>query len=226
MEVADRTEADRKGGHIARRARRRAACCARPRRRPTRTSTPSRTSAATATSTPTTSGSTSSALRARAGRARRRARAADDRQPQDASTRRDKSHARGLPARDRDGRGDRRLRRRARRCASRARASRPSRRPSDLLVAALGRLRADRRRARRAGGRRDGAPPVVDLDDDHYKLLADFERALPGRARRRSSPASALTVRGRRRFGAAWCAAATVTVTGPLRVPDGAVLEG
>ena len=48
MEVTDRTEADRKGGHIARR-RRTATCCGRPRRRRTRTSTRCRTSAATAT---------------------------------------------------------------------------------------------------------------------------------------------------------------------------------
>ena len=39
MEVADRTEADRKGGHLARRATAAASCCARPRRRPRRTST-------------------------------------------------------------------------------------------------------------------------------------------------------------------------------------------
>ena len=35
--------------------------------------------------------------------------------------------------------------------------------------------------------RRDGTPPVVDLDDDHYKKLADFDDALPRRARRRWS---------------------------------------
>ena len=57
MEVTDRTEADRKGGHIARR-REAATCCARRRRRPRRTSTRSRTSRATATSTRTTCGST------------------------------------------------------------------------------------------------------------------------------------------------------------------------
>ena len=37
MEVADRTEADRKGGHLARRTPTAGWCCARPRRRPTRT---------------------------------------------------------------------------------------------------------------------------------------------------------------------------------------------
>ncbi len=58
-------------------------CCARRRRRPTRTWPPSRTSSATASSTRTTSGWTCEALRADARGARRRARAADDREPQD-----------------------------------------------------------------------------------------------------------------------------------------------
>ena len=49
MEVTERTEADRKGGHIARRPRAAATCCARPRRRRRRTSTRCRTSGATAT---------------------------------------------------------------------------------------------------------------------------------------------------------------------------------
>ena len=56
MEVADRTEADRKGGHLARRAPTASWCCARSPRRRTRTWTRSRTSRATATSTPTSCG--------------------------------------------------------------------------------------------------------------------------------------------------------------------------
>ena len=56
--------------------------------------------------------------------ARRRARAADDRQPRRPSTRRDKSSPAVYPARDRDGRGDRRVRGRAGGRACRARASR------------------------------------------------------------------------------------------------------
>ena len=55
MEVADRTEADRKGGHLARRATA-GCCCARSRRRQRPTGPPSRTSRATATSTRTTCG--------------------------------------------------------------------------------------------------------------------------------------------------------------------------
>ena len=29
---------------------------------------------------------------------------------------------------------------------------------------------------------RDGTPPVVDLDDDHYKLLRDFDARFPAGA--------------------------------------------
>jgi len=57
MEVADRTEADRKGGHLAAAAAT-AWCCGRSPRLRTRTSTRSRTCAGTATSTPTPCGST------------------------------------------------------------------------------------------------------------------------------------------------------------------------
>ena len=63
------------------------------------------------------------ALRAGARGARRRARAADDREPQDGRPDRPVL-ARGAPARDRDGRGDRRVRGRRARCTCRARASR------------------------------------------------------------------------------------------------------
>ena len=58
MEVTERTEADRKGGHLARRLRRTTgSSCARPRRRRTRTSRRCRTWASTATRTRTTCGS-------------------------------------------------------------------------------------------------------------------------------------------------------------------------
>ena len=67
-------------------------------------------------------------LARRHARARRRPRPAADRQPQDRRSRR-QVDARGVPARDRDGRGDRRVRRRAAGRASRAGASLRSRRP-------------------------------------------------------------------------------------------------
>src|SRR4051794_1917241 len=75
---------------------------------------------------------------------------------------------------------------------------------------------------------RDG-PPVVDLDDEHYKLLADFEARFP------SGPPSLvrcerLTVAGDVRFGADVVVRGAVTVEhdgdGQLHIEDGTVLEG
>ena len=71
---------------------------------------------------------------------------------------------------------------------------------------------------------RSGAP-LAELDDDHFKLIADFEAHLP------AGPPSLVacdrvTVRGDVVFGAGVVCRGTVTVTGPQRVPDGAVLEG
>src|SRR3954453_12410993 len=75
---------------------------------------------------------------------------------------------------------------------------------------------------------RDG-PPVVDLDDDHYKLLRDFEARFPAGA-----PSLArcdrLTVKGDVEFGADVVVRGAVTVEhdgdGRLRIEDGTVLEG
>ena len=74
-----------------------------------------------------------------------------------------------------------------------------------------------------AGGR--ATAPLVELDDDHFKLIADFEAHLP------AGPPSLvacdrISVRGDVVFGAGVVCRGTVTVTGPQRVPDGAVLEG
>src|SRR3954464_4802649 len=75
---------------------------------------------------------------------------------------------------------------------------------------------------------RDG-PPVVDLDDDHYKLLRDFE------ARFRSGAPSLvgcdrLTVKGDVEFGADVVVRGAVTIEhdgdGRLRIEDGTILEG
>jgi len=75
---------------------------------------------------------------------------------------------------------------------------------------------------------RDG-PPVVDLDDDHYKLLRDFEARFPAGA-----PSlvrcERLTVKGDVEFGADVVVRGAVTVEhdgdGRLRIDDGTVLEG
>ena len=158
-------------------ARTAASCCARRRRRPRRTSRRCRTSAATATSTPTTSGSTSR-------RCATRCEARDgvlglpmivNRKTVDPS---DPDSPAGRPARDRDGRGDRRVRGRPRaaRPAAALRAGQDDQRPAR---AALRRLRAARRPSRRARARRATEPPVIDLDPDYYKLVGDFEPRFP-----------------------------------------------
>jgi UTP--glucose-1-phosphate uridylyltransferase len=76
---------------------------------------------------------------------------------------------------------------------------------------------------------RGGRAPVVKLDPAHFKLLDDFEARFP-----RGAPSLAacerLQVDGDVRFGAGVVVRGRVTVTadgpGPLEVPDGAVLDG
>jgi len=75
---------------------------------------------------------------------------------------------------------------------------------------------------------RDG-PPVVDLDDDHYKLLADFEARFASGAPSLVE-CERLTVEGDVLFGADVVVRGAVTVEhdgdGQLRIEDGTVLEG
>jgi UTP--glucose-1-phosphate uridylyltransferase len=71
----------------------------------------------------------------------------------------------------------------------------------------------------------DGPGPVVTLDDDHYKLVPDFEQRFPAGApslRR----CGRLEVDGDVTFGADVVVEGDVHVTGPRRVPDGEVLRG
>jgi UTP--glucose-1-phosphate uridylyltransferase len=71
----------------------------------------------------------------------------------------------------------------------------------------------------------EGDGPVVSLDDDFYKRLADFEARFPeGPPSLRE--ASSLTVEGDVTFGAGVVVRGDVTVTGPTHVDDGTVLEG
>ena len=187
MEVADRTEADRKGGHIARRRDGRArAARDRPDARRRRRGLPGHRPPPLLQHEHAV-GRPAGAPRA-ARRARRRARAADDRQPQD---RRPVGQglARGRPARDGDGRGDRRLRRRAR-AARAAPPVRPGEDDERPPRAALGRLRPDRGRPRRAGR---GARRPAGRRPRRRALQAAraTSRSASPRARRRSSRASA-----------------------------------
>jgi UTP--glucose-1-phosphate uridylyltransferase len=100
----------------------------------------------------------------------------------------------------------------------------PVKTTSDLLV-----LRSDAYELRDGGrvalaaGRTTA--PLAELDDEHFKLIADFEAHLP------AGPPSLvacdrITVEGDVVFGAGVVCRGTVAVTGPRRVPDGAVLEG
>ena len=72
---------------------------------------------------------------------------------------------------------------------------------------------------------REGRPPLVELDSDHFKLLRDFEARFPA-----GPPSLArcdrLTVKGDVSFGRDVVVRGRVTVEGPRRIEDGAVLEG
>jgi UTP--glucose-1-phosphate uridylyltransferase len=71
---------------------------------------------------------------------------------------------------------------------------------------------------------REGRPPYVDLDTDHYKLVADFDARFP------YAPSlvgcDSFEVRGDVTFGRDIVARGEVVVEGVDRVEDGTVLEG
>jgi UTP--glucose-1-phosphate uridylyltransferase len=72
---------------------------------------------------------------------------------------------------------------------------------------------------------RDGTPPVVDLDDDHFKLLRDFDARFPAGAPSLVG-CERLAVEGDVTFGREVVVRGTVTVSGPRRIGDGELLEG
>jgi UTP--glucose-1-phosphate uridylyltransferase len=71
---------------------------------------------------------------------------------------------------------------------------------------------------------RDGRPPIVDLDSAHYKLLRDFDARFPAGAPSLVE-CERLAVEGDVTFGRDVVVRGTVTVRGPRRIEDGAVLE-
>jgi UTP--glucose-1-phosphate uridylyltransferase len=74
--------------------------------------------------------------------------------------------------------------------------------------------------------RPDAEPsPVVELDSDHYKLLADFEAHFPGGAPSLRD-CRRLEVEGDVTFGRGVVVRGVVQLEGPLSVPDGELLEG
>ena len=100
----------------------------------------------------------------------------------------------------------------------------PVKKTSDLLV-----LRSDAyvlgdgARIELADGR-DGAP-LVELDDDHFKRLRDFDAHFP-EGPPSLAAAERLDVRGDVTFGRDVVVRGNVTVEGPRRVEDGAELDG
>jgi UTP--glucose-1-phosphate uridylyltransferase len=72
---------------------------------------------------------------------------------------------------------------------------------------------------------RDGTPPVVDLDDDFYKLLRDFEARFPQGAPSLVE-AERISVSGDVTFGRDVVVRGTAQVEGPATIEDGTVLEG
>jgi UTP--glucose-1-phosphate uridylyltransferase len=100
----------------------------------------------------------------------------------------------------------------------------PVKTTSDLLV-----LRSDAyvlregARIELADGR--SAPPLVELDDERYKLLRDFDARFPA-GPPSLAEADKLTVEGDVTFGRDVTVRGTVVVEGPRRVEDGAELSG
>ncbi|HYP48879.1 MAG TPA: UTP--glucose-1-phosphate uridylyltransferase [Thermoleophilaceae bacterium] len=70
-----------------------------------------------------------------------------------------------------------------------------------------------------------GKPPFVDLDPDHYKLLAGFEERFPAGAPSLAA-CERLVVEGDVTFGRDVVVRGSVTVSGVSRVEDGTLLEG
>jgi UTP--glucose-1-phosphate uridylyltransferase len=77
----------------------------------------------------------------------------------------------------------------------------------------------------RLAASRDGRPPHVELDSDHFKLLRDFEAHFAA-----GPPSLAecerLAVNGDVSFGRDVTVRGSVTVDGPTRIEDGTTLEG
>jgi UTP--glucose-1-phosphate uridylyltransferase len=72
---------------------------------------------------------------------------------------------------------------------------------------------------------RDGTPPVVDLDDEYYKLLRDFDARFADGAPSLVE-CERLAVEGDVTFGREVVVRGAVSLTGPRRIEDGSVLEG
>jgi len=100
----------------------------------------------------------------------------------------------------------------------------PVKKTSDLLVLRSDAyVLADGARIELAEGRSQA--PLVELDDDHFKLLADFDARFPA-GPPSLAEAERLEVVGDVTFGRGVAVRGSVCVEGPRRVEDGERLEG
>ena len=100
----------------------------------------------------------------------------------------------------------------------------PVKKTTDLLVLRSDAyVLADGARIALAAGR--SAAPLVELDDDHFKLLADFDAHFPA-GPPSLAEAERLEVQGDVTFGRDVKVRGTARVEGPCRLDDGALLEG
>jgi UTP--glucose-1-phosphate uridylyltransferase len=101
----------------------------------------------------------------------------------------------------------------------------PVKKTSDLLVVRSDAYRLADDWTVRLVSERDGRPPQVELDADYYKLIGDFEERFPA-----GPPSLAgcerLEVDGDVTFGRHVTVRGSVRLEGPRRIDDGTVLEG
>jgi UTP--glucose-1-phosphate uridylyltransferase len=101
----------------------------------------------------------------------------------------------------------------------------PVKKTNDLLVVRSDAYRLADDWTVRLAPERDGRPPYVDLDPDHFKLVAQFEERFAG-----GPPSLAacerLEVEGDVSFGRDVTVRGRVRVEGPRRVEDGTLIEG
>jgi UTP--glucose-1-phosphate uridylyltransferase len=101
----------------------------------------------------------------------------------------------------------------------------PVKKTSDLLVVRSDAYRLGDDWSVRLAPERDGRPPYVELDDDYYKLVGDFEERFAA-----GPPSLAgctrLEVEGDVTFGRDVVVRGSVRVEGPRRIDDGTLLEG
>ena len=225
MEVVQGTEADRKGGHVARRTRRRPARPARDGPDPglRRGVVPRLPALALlqhqhAVGRPRGAGG-------HLGEIRRRARAAADRQPQDRRPARSRLHA-GDPAGERHGRGDRAASPAPRCCSCRAPASRRSRRPTISWCCAPTSTGLRRPRGRSPSPPAPTSLPYVELDKRFYSSSTRSSSGSP-KAPPSLREAERLVVHGDVTFGAGVLVRGAVELEAdtPTTIDAGTVLE-